>query len=351
MGKKIPILILLFLLICASGATLSSAAWAEETLEWWSVNEMLSLKKQVNDETAATCHGDLECEQDLYYEKLDSNDRIYMALDSFMGSSFMISSINPSQNTISLVFQAEDPMLKRMGINRLRKLTEAYIFWLDDGMIGPAKDTIDIYNYSETIKNQITTAGVHALLAKNIETDGDNWLPADAEVKYSVLSDDLSVNQEGIIYFTVNASGSIIGLKDYSGCIHSSDFEDGMECRLMFNSQGSYAYIPTMPELPEIALTDSGTARDQGNTNNEVQLSDVSDDSTNIDDIATNSILPKAPNTGAENTKAEAKDDFPWWLVALIFVNSLPIIWLFWPDSQKSPKNSKKSIDKSITAR
>ena len=352
MSRKTPILILILisLLLCASGATLSSAVHAEETLKWWSVNEMLSYKKQVDEETDAICHGDQECELSLYYERIESNDETYMALDSFMGSSFIVSSINPSKNSISLVFQAEDPMLKRMGINKLRNLTEAYLFWLDDGMIGPAKDTVDIYNYSETVKSQVFTPGVHALLSKNTEIDGENWLPTDTEIEYSALSDDLNANQEGIIYFTVNASGSIIGLKDYSDCIHSPNYEDGMECRLMFNSQGSYAYIPIAPELPEIAVADSGMVQDQDSTNDETQLSDTSYDSAN-NNTATNGILPKTPNTGVENTKEGAKNNFPWWLVILIFLNSLPIIWLFWPDSQKSPKNSKKSIDKSIMAR
>lgn len=346
MGKKIPILIST-LMISISALVPRAPVFAEERPKLWSLDEIAALKVKTDAEDELICAGNWECKDNLRFGRLDSGEPIYWALEALEMSNLLITSINPSTETISLYFQDEDLMMKRMGIDEPHQLTEAYMFWLEDGMLGPAKDTIDIYNYSEAVKNEQEISGLHPLISKNEEKNGADWLPYRTEVEYSVAGSNLLENREGIIYFTVNADGLIIGLKDYSKCLNSPDYTEGMECRLMFDDSGYYAYIPTVPASIEPTADEQPAALDD--------ILPASEDSTGYGKTGAISNLdqelPKAPNTGTINSEHEASEDFPWWLFLLIFLNSLPIIWLFWPEPSKSPKKSKKSIDKSIASR
>ncbi len=363
MFKKIPCL-LLALAISTLVTTVPNSSFAESRA-MWTIDEMATLKAEIDAEDDLICIGDWECEERLFFERLDSGNEIYRALDEFNMSDLIISSINPSTETISLYFQDKDQMMKMMGIDSSRSLSEVYMFWLEDGMIGPAKDTIDIYNYSKDVKDGNNIDGLHPLISKNEDRDGVNWLPPKTEVYYSVVGSNLMDNEEGIIYFTVNASGFIIGLKDYSTCIKSPDYVEGMECRLMFSGSGP-VYVPSFVDSADSSIEDPviepvsdlmpdstadgfGSATLIGQTSSSTDLpitglSFVADES--IDEEPTSlkinydtSAELKAPETGSYTYPAEVCNrevNIPWWLIAIILVGNMLFVWWFMPKSQKN---------------
>ena len=277
------------------------------------------------------------------FGRLEGDDgKIYRALEEFNMSNFIISSINPSSETISLYFQDEDWMMRMMGMDESRKLTEVYAFWLEDGMIGPAKDTIDIYNYSGDVKDDIFVDGLHPLISKNEEKDGVDWFPSRTEVQFSVEGSDLVSNREGTIYFTVNANGLIIGLKDYSECINSSDYVEGMECRIMFSDSG-LRYMPVYSDVEDLSVDNPISDLEPYSIGRRLGFGEVSADV--IYDSATvatgYNIVDsriKAPDTGAYTYPAEVcskEINMPWWLIVAILAGNALLIWWFMPSRQK----------------
>lgn len=377
MTKKLPLLapLILTLTISTLATIVPTPTFAAEPTETrWSLAEIAALKAQVDTEDELACGDDPECREDRLMERLNSGDNMYWAVEELSMSNFIVSSINPSAETISLYFQEEDYMLKRMGIDEPRHLSELYMFWLEDGMIGPAKDTIDIYNYSEDVKNDISVSGMHPLISKNEAKDGENWLPPRTEAQYSVAGSNLVDNREGILYFTVNASGLIIGLKDYSECINSPDYIDGMECRIMFNESGYYSYVPMLPAVAEVSTEDptpaSTDAPSTGPTTvpeptsepiapdpspilpeepgkgatEEDPTAAPSIESSDIADNAVDIIAPKSPDTGAEvypGATYGREIELPWWIVALITTGIVLLVWWFVPNHSKLHKNNK----------
>ena len=339
MPKKI-LLLLIALSISTLSMTVPKTAFAEEPSQSvWTLEEIAAFKAEVDAEDDLICAGDWTCKEDLRFGRLEGDEgKIYRALEEFNMSDFIISSINPSSGTISLYFQDEDWMMRTMGMDESRKLTEVYAFWLEDGMIGPAKDTIDIYNYSGDVKDGIFVDGLHPLISKNEEKDGTDWFPSRTEVQFSVEGSDLVNNREGIIYFTVNANGLIIGLKDYSECINSPDYAEGMECRIVFSHSGPL-YVPFSSDDVDLPVDDSASDLKYYIVEKRLSFSDayggpVSATAAKRD---TDSGL-KAPNTGAYAYPAEVcskEINMPWWLIAAILAGNALLIWWFMPSRQK----------------
>lgn len=349
MPKKI-LLLLIALSIGTLSMTVPKTALADESSQSvWTLEEMSALKAEVDAEDDLICAGDWMCKEDLRFGRLEGDEgKIYRALEEFNMSDFIISSINPSSETINLYFQDEDWMMRTMGMDESRKLTEVYAFWLEDGMIGSAKDTIDIYNYSEDVKNGILVDGLHPIVSRSEEKDGVDWFPPRTEVQFSVESSDLASNKEGIIYFTVNANGLIIGLKDYSECINSPDYAEGMECRIAFSDSGPL-YIPLSSDDVDLPVDDSTSDLKYYIVEKRLSFSDayggpVSATAAKRD---IDSGL-KAPDTGTYTYPTEVcskEINMPWWLIVAILAGNALLIWWFMPSRQKSTKKCQKSLD------
>ena len=371
MAKKLPLLILT-LTISTLVTTVPTPSFAEGSpTAMWSLEEIAALKAEIDAEEELTCGDSPECRKDLRMERLNSGNSIYRAVERLNTSNFLVSAINPSAETISLYFQDEDYMLKRMGINERRNLTELYMYWLEDGMIGPAKDTIVIYNYSEDVKNGTHIDGLHPLISKNEEKDGENWLPPHTEVQYSVAGSDLINNREGILYFTVNASGLIIGLKDYSACTNSPDYTEGMECRLMFNESGYYSYAPMPPKTtavpseeptpepasnPDELISETPVEPGKGSAGEDSEPKEMADNTETNPKLEIASSVsytthynpPKAPNTGTYPAEVCSREiNMPWWIIALILAGNTLLIWWFIPNRHHSHRKPQKSPKKS----
>lgn len=366
MAKKLPLLILT-LTISTLATTVPKSTFAEGSpVAMWPLEEIAALKAEVDAEDELTCGNNVGCREVLRAERLsDDNDHIYLAVEEFSTSNFYVSAINPSAGTITLFLQDEDYISKRRGIDKRYSLTEVYMYWLDD-TIGPLNDTVTICNYSEDVKNGTHVDGLHPLISKNEEKDGENWMPPYTEVQYSVGGSNLADNRNGILYFTAKAGRSIIGLKDYSTCINSPDYTEGMECRIMFKESGSYTYIPmpprtiTIPDEEPIPNPDEPTGETlvepgQGAATETPESKETAEDAGANPELEIASMshpvsrsLPKAPNTGAYPAEACSRGiNMPWWIIVLILAGNALLIWWFTPNRRHSRQNPPKSPKKS----
>ena len=181
---------------------------------------------------------------------------------------------------------------------------------------------------------------------------------------------DLVNNEEGILYFTVNASGLIIGLKDYSACINSPDYTEGMECRLMFNESGYYSYAamppkatttpdeePTPDPAPNLDEPTSETPVESGKgaaeeTPEPKEMTEDASTNPELEIISTSYTTsydpPKTPNTGAYPAEVCSREiNMPWWIIALISAGNALLIWWFTPNRHHLRQNPQKSPKKS----
>ena len=100
----------------------------------------------------------------------------------------------------------------------------------------------------------------------------------------------------------------------------------------------------TDPTTEDTQVNDQTT---EGNQEPQVQADSSSGDtepSTMVSDDnhkATTGEI-KAPETGIIERFIDTARELPWWFIAIVLVNILAIVWLFWPTHKDSPKISKK---------
>ena len=132
MGRKIPLLILT-LTISALAATVpnqASAAVRYDGTTWWSVAEMLDFYNQVEQEKVTLCGDDAGCTQEFDMTMVEKGNK-YSALNNLIEGQFWITSINPKEETVKILFFDEDRMLAHMGIKEEIRLNSFYFAWFD----------------------------------------------------------------------------------------------------------------------------------------------------------------------------------------------------------------------------
>ena len=365
MGKKLPLLIST-LIIVATGATISqdetvSATTITDTgLQAWSITEMNELYYQFQVEKDAICGNNPDCRRDLDFKRAESDPK-YNALQAFSMSSFVLSSINPAENKFRLYFRDIDNMAMEMeGIEQHSPLTEAYIAWIDSDF------TDHDYRFIDAMRNDLHPAGMHEIYKASTALNGANWFPVETEVEISVPDAHLELNHDNLIMlFGLNEPSSVLSWVRYDSCINSPNYQTGMECRLMYNENANYVYVPFWPEadsktdsvpdsnsnldtapIPDSSLepATNSAAPSVNNSNPEENLVSSSEAESILSSKNTQKTEKTenatAPNTGEVTASQDGSIEFPWWL-GVIFTSGLAaLIWLFWPNRQKSSKKS-----------
>ena len=132
----------------------------------------------------------------------------------------------------------------------------------------------------------------------------------------------------------LNYPSSVMSWPDYSSCVNSLNYVEGMECRMIFDETGNWSYYPFYPEEPKTAensISDLG-----GETI--IYASTMSEE-----ELGATTEVVNAPNTGTTTAPQEKQTGLPWWMSLIFSVGCATTLWLFWP---KSRKKSKKSVDK-----
>lgn len=374
MAKKFPLLILT-LTISTLAATVpkpaSATVWYDNTT-WWSVDEMLDFYQEVEQEKADLCGGDTECMQEFDMTMVERGNK-YSALNNLIEGQFWITSINPKEETIKVLFFDEDRMLAHMGIKEEIRLKSFYLAWFDDWRG-------QIYNFyrPQFISGEIE--GLHTVYDSIAEgLDATNF-PAWQEVEIAVPGSDLLLNTLGRLDAAVFGSEGFnsMGYTDYSDCLNAPDYEEGMECKMMVSGDKWISFFPPRAEIVE---PDPITTPDTSDTTDDPSEPDTITNATTgapepapnepTDDApeesgkgsvdtatseskvastayANSNIPPRVPDTGAYPAEVCSREiNMPWWIIALISAGNALLIWWFTPNRHHLRQNPQKSPKKS----
>lgn len=387
--KKLTTLLLSTLILGLVSPTTTtpkaSALYKEEDgTTWYSVPELLEYKEEYDREAANICGEDTHCLEELFFSEMESENPKFWALEQLTQQQIVVTSVNPTEETIKVLFFDENMMLKHMGISEPLTLGEFYMGWFDH-------DVDRIYNYgiyAEDLMND-TLSGAHYLYAQR--NDSENIIPSNEEFLIDVAGSGLSLNSSGEIAYAAfaepyfNAMGRF---SPYGSCLMEPDYAEGTECRLMLSAEKGQRFFPPREATEkEILKFDSPVIRQvedlegreeddskevpaeendvQGETRpqaEEMQDEGLGDkyiesgavfatsqndgilSSGQMTSQSTTSQGVKAPSTGTATSPCGQKTiEFPWWLVILIALGDIVVLWLFWPKSHKKPK---KVLDK-----
>lgn len=322
---KTYLLILVFGFIF-NPATPTFAAIKDKGTTWWSVTELLEFYQEVEAEKATECGNNEECKMEFNYSMIDRGLK-YSALNNLLEAQIWVTSVNPAAETVKILFFDDDMMLKSMGIQEKLHLEHLYMGWIEDW-------NGQIYSYDHEQFTDGSLEGNHIMYDGNTSSNGADWIPAWNEYELSVAGSNLSKNTLGRIDYAAFAEDNMYnaqGYFDYSDCLNSPYYQEGMECKMMISGDQWVTYSPLREE-----------------TESENSVSIISDEATKkivlSESPVIESINIKAPDTGSMTNPCIQKTiEFPWWLMLLIALGDIVVLWIFWPKSQK---NSKKTLDK-----
>ena len=303
--------IILFLTAFASGAGFITApVSAKETrngIDYWTVSEMREFMRETDAEFATLCGDDGRCKQDLLYERAETDGK-YRALESFEMEKLIVSSINPTKETIKLYYQDEDRMLSFMlGRHETSSIEDFYMLWVEEWLGNPFKNGSWL-TYGERYPYFLGDAATvesasHLMIDEDKNRNGAGWFTPNIEREYSVSGSNLADNSVRMFYYSLLESngGRTNGVKDYRSCFKDTDYESGMECRYLFGSDGVSRYFPFNPESTTTP-TGSTTEADRDETNDATEA----DSSTKTDTPASSDTEVDTPaNTGKEEGTAK----------------------------------------------
>lgn len=349
----------------------SSAIYKEGNKTWWTVEEMLDFRKTADSEIDERCGKDYECREELYFERLGDYNNQYVALERLEEPQFNITSINPEQETMKVVYFDQNPMMKRMGEEEHDPLAHIFIAWFDE-IANPGE--MGNYYYETPLEETFTNIP-HVIYQKNAEEYPGGVFPVNQEFSLPITGSGIKNDPLGRLGVAVFAEQyNSLGFVDYKSCLVAPDYTSGTECRLMVSSSGELKYMPpretilmssdvstveepsqsTCPTSPADAnsecFDDPDPSEEEG-AGDEAGYGSADETYVSTKDQADfktsdTTIVPKAPNTGVIGKIVDLASELPWWIIGVALLNLATIVWLFLPVQPKLPKISKKSIDK-----
>ena len=348
--KKLPIALLGLTMCIISQTTASSsvsAMYREPNATWWTVPELLEFKQQVEREESEICGNNQGCKEELFFSNLESEDTRYQALEIMLQSRFVVTSINPGQEKIKVIYFDEEPMLKRMGIEEHDPLNHIFMAWFDQD--NPA---ITNYSYQYPYQNQFPD-DIHLLYIGDKESYSSTGFPANQEFELPIQPTGLSNNQLASIKVATFANQyNSMGQANYLSCTREYDYEAEVGCQMMYSAEQGSRYFPPRETIEQ----NQTNFTDTPNTENpDILASGIPEtkelgDSTILNHDDTNEIVVtslkntneptdfaiKVPETGTLTNECNKVVEFPWWLALLLMLGNATLLWLFWPKNQKN---------------
>ena len=367
--KKKPFLSLLSLILISS-IGFSAPTFAKTiqgtSKKFWTIPELIELKEENDRERELACNGNSECEENLYYSLLEQGG-IYSAIDNFSNMHLLITSINPSASTVRVLFHDKVPMDYIGNEVEPAVLDEIFIAWFSR-----EPDMFNNY-YAKYGRYKMEK---YFLFSDSASNRGRGWFPPNQEVELPIDHADALLRSPHYIFFTMEGEHtSVSGMHDYSNCVESPFFEEGMECRMIFDDEGGFDFLPFWPGsdypvegtyfIEEEEEGYGGASTENGNTeenihNPESPADPVDNDpeapantNTTTDQPTSGIALSGQPETGeftrpTSMLKSRKNEEFPWCLALIITLSGIFIFWWFYPTQKgkKYQKNPKKSLDK-----
>ena len=326
---------------------------------YWSVTEMTEASALINAKRKELCAGDSMCEEELSWQQMDELGGIYRALDPFENIHFMLTYVNPSANTVKFLYHDEGRMLSRMLGKTIRHdIASVYAVWVEESLGSITTTSSNWLAYGQRAPYHLGSAeeveaATHLVFDESEKELGSGWFTPNVEREYQVTGSDLTANTTAQIHFSLNATGDgghSHGTLDYSSCINSPNYVEGMECRMMYSEDGAYTNIPfdpaltlTIAEAPtteQSTVASTDTADSDFSTDSETTtgygsttISSAATETVESTDTTTASVAAGTPNTGVatrEDCNEDGSSEFPWWTIALPFAAAFFIFsWWF----------------------
>lgn len=313
-----------------------SASVMFDEREYWTIDEMMEINTAAVTEIKETCGSDKDC-QVATYDLLRFSSEAHRAWDNYVSDIFAITAVNPTTKTMRIIHHDIDTAewSRKTSTNWYRDFTELYIAWFEPGQKGVFTTPFTNIGsrtylwFTADFKNGIENPGVHFLYTSDDTKEGKGWFPvANQEIEISIP--DIDKNTSNIIYASIYEDNSMLNdTVDYSACLASSKYSPGMECQVVYNSDGRAAYTPAWPKG---TVLEENSGKGSAIANLE---SDTPETATNL----------KAPNTGIVAGK-RSENNSPWWVIAVITSSLSLILCWFLPKNLKNHKKIKKSQKK-----
>ena len=314
MGKKLTITLLSIL---TTASAIAPPTFAEETTrDYWTYDEMATLSKSFYNELENECDGQDHWCKEMYFHQLFERGDEYRALSNYEAVPMIISSVNPSKKTLSVIYR--DDFLR----DTLHDMTnEAYV--KDLFIIRYDINQKDLA-YELEIQNGTIGDKVHQEVIEFESENGERWLPNNTEVTFKMqdgLFDGTMINK--FWYYFSTTRGNWGHLADVRNCITEISGRENYECRLVYRAD-NVAYIPQK-------ITESEP----------IQETEPTQVSTSQLPVPSMAIV--APDTGTSTDDKNRAVEMPWWVAALIISGGALLIWWFLPTKfAKITKKSKK---------
>lgn len=309
MVKKIPILLLIIL---ATTSVVVPQAFAEEEKDYWTYEEMVKFEKEVEPELfdENTCNNK-SCLRRLYASIRGRGGKYTALLNGYDMYPLVISAINPSKGTISVIYRGSTLRDKINGFTEEDYVINLFISRFDEGKS-------DGNFYERILNGEELPDSVHLVILEREENNGEKWLDNNKETTFQMIDATFSetIPNKAWFYFETANKGKWLDPFSFDSCLKSPDYREGMECRVVYTTKGTNfipqeVSEPTAEPEPVVALEEEKR------------------------------IVPLVPDTGM--IKEAGCSEMPWWVVALVILGGITLIWWLLPTKyEKSQKKSKK---------
>ena len=385
MGKKIPLLISTLTLLGGLGLAASAPTYATEEDTYWSIPEALEALPELEAAKTELCGLNWGCREGLNQAYRSLGGKIGAAA-GMIDRKFIVTSINPSNDTVKVIYFDEDLDESTWNVEHYN-LTELELFWTDVDSVNPAYNGSYYFIYGEALASGDTSSGAHSIISEDEARNGAGWFTPKQEILYHVS--DLSLMPKSEMHFFLTTEhGSMLSTVDFSECTNSDEYHFGMECRVMLDDRDQWPrYVPYDPAsaadvgddaaddgaaasgsdtsgegtIDPLNLTDGtassededtggkGNATGDANTQSYTANSNTSGSTASVSNQSENSTAkssassPSTPNTGQVTAEMpNASSEFPWWLGTIITLSCAVTLWIFWPFGSKTHKKHKK---------
>ena len=305
--KSKPFKIFTILTAALSSATALVAPLHEANAElviprdvtYWSFQEMLDFEADFDARANERCGQDFQCIRNYMFEEMQvpGQEVKYSLIDYIKNNHFTITAINPTTETVRLYYRSQENLMDYSGTNNHYQLDELYLAWVEESVPDPRMNVrfVDdrlVTDYVLDVRNGVTTPGVHYVLSGTSAEHGAGWFTPNVELEFSVAGSDLASDPRHWMHFVVlgDRGGNMLGMTEYDTCFNA-DYREGMECRVMHDSDGRVVYLPFWPdgtpgygyrEPEEPTTSDTGVSDDT--TSDASATSDVASNGNNTSD-------------------------------------------------------------------
>ena len=315
----------------SSGAALATDGASEKSS--WTAYELMEMDSDVRAAITAECPtGSYSCKENFFNSRAAENP-VYGALKRFYYDRLLITSFNPTEQTIKVVYRDRNFWSENMTTENLLAL---FIVRYDRGYL---PDDTSIAAMSDT---DTRTHTVYYDTPSNHAADG--WFPANTEVTLPMWEMSYDPNiRDRFDYLVVTTDQNNItptsGIAMFDNVISSADnFRDGSEYHIAFGADGSQSYqlaaSENVPDADDVsgAVTETPVAesgKGEGTTSIDSSVT-YNPESSSVEDTA--AILAPDTSVAADYTvlatsssetltskedTSGALRDFPWWILGI----------------------------------